>query len=456
MKKITLCLMCMIYAFSFSQVVQLELFADGFSDPLCIRNAGDDRLFIVEQDGVIKILNSDGTTNTTPFLDIDSRITSGGEQGLLSLAFHPNYASNGYFYVNYTNNSGDTVISRFTRSSANIADPTSELILMTILQPYSNHNGGDLHFGPADGYLYISTGDGGAGGDPGNRSQNLMELLGKILRIDVDNAENGNNYAIPSDNPFVGDPNALDEIWAYGLRNPWRFSIDPDTNEMWIGDVGQNTTEEINRVAVTPVGYNFGWRCYEGSNTYNTTGCPSAGELTFPVAEYPIPPCFCNVAGGQVYRGSVYSDIFGVYIFATTGNGELGTVDSSNNLVNQGNFDNGFWVSFGEDMDKEMYIADITGSIHRVQGSILSVPEFEEQKVTMTPNPASDNLNINSDNNTINSISITDLKGSMLLSQQNISVSDKNIDISFLSKGIYLVKIEISNNTTTVKKLVVN
>ena len=447
--------MCMIYAFCFSQDIELELFANGFSSPVSVLNAGDDRLFVVEQGGVIKILNSDGTTNATPFLDIDARVTSGGERGLLAMAFHPNYAANGYFYVNYTNNSGDTVISRFTRSTVSTADSTSELILMTITQPFGNHNGGDLHFGPADGYLYISTGDGGSGGDPGDRSQDLMESLGKMLRIDVDNVANGNNYAIPADNPFVGNPNALEEIWALGLRNPWRFSFDSVTNEMWIGDVGQDTTEEINRVTVNPIGYNFGWRCYEGSNPYNTAGCPPMGDLTFPVAEYPIPPCFCSVAGGQVYRGSVYTDILGVYIFATTGDGTISTVDSANNLINHGNYDNGFWVSFGEDINKEMYVVNISGSIHRVKGGVLSVPEYSEQNISITPNPASENLNINIFNNTINSISIIDLKGSVIYLEENILLSEKNINVSSLSNGLYLINIEIEDQPTIVKKLIV-
>ncbi|WCO00535.1 PQQ-dependent sugar dehydrogenase [Psychroserpens ponticola] len=455
MKKITLYFMCMMCAYGFSQNIELELFASGFSDPIKVQNAGDDRLFVTEQDGTIQILNTDGTTNSTPFLDIDARVASGGERGLLSLAFHPNYASNGYFYVNYTNNSGDTVISRFSRSTVSTADSGSELILMTIPQPYSNHNGGDLHFGPNDGYLYISTGDGGSGGDPGDRSQDLMELLGKMLRIDVDNVANGNNYAIPTDNPFVGNPNALEEIWAYGLRNPWRFSFDEETNEMWIGDVGQNTTEEVNRVAVNPVGYNFGWRCYEGSNTYNTNGCPAMETLTFPVAEYPIPPCFCNIAGGQVYRGSVYSDIFGVYIFGTTGDFTISTVDASNNLINHGAFNNGYWVSFGEDINKEMYAVDITGSIYRVKGTVLSVSEFEKQNISITPNPASENLNITLFNNTINAISIIGLNGSVLFNEENILLSEKNIDVSFLSNGMYLINIEFNDKSTIVKKLIV-
>ena len=238
----------------FAQDIELEVFATGFSSPVNVKHAGDDRLFVVERAGVIKILNADGTVNSAPFLDINSRvINSGGEQGLLALAFHPNYTANGFFYVNYINNSGDTVISRFTRSSENAADPNSEVLLLTISQPFSNHNGGDMHFGPNDGYLYISTGDGGSAGDPVNYGQNTSSLLGKMLRIDVDGTSEG-NYGIPNDNPFVGNGAVLDEIWAIGLRNPWKWSFDRSNGDMWIADVGQSNKEEINRVPASSTG----------------------------------------------------------------------------------------------------------------------------------------------------------------------------------------------------------
>ncbi len=236
----------------------------------------------MEQGGKIKIL-SNGVINPVPFLDISGQISSGSERGLLGLAFHPDYADNGYFYVNYTKQNGDTQVSRFTRDPANpdIADPTSELPIIGYSQPFANHNGGCLAFGP-DGYLYIGSGDGGSGGDPGNRAQNINLLLGKLLRIDVDNPSGGNNYGIPADNPFVGNPNAKGEIWAYGLRNPWRFSFDFTDNNLWIGDVGQGNIEEVDRTATTEAGFNYGWRCYEGSQPYNTENCPPQSELTFP------------------------------------------------------------------------------------------------------------------------------------------------------------------------------
>ncbi len=201
---------------SYAQDLELELFASNLDRPVNIKHAGDDRLFVIEQDGLIKIINANGTIETVPFLDIDSRVRStGNEQGLLGLAFHPDYTNNGYFFVNYINNSGNTVIARFSRDGTNpsIADPNSELIILDYNQPESNHNGGELAFG-ADGYLYISSGDGGGGGDQDNNSQNLGNLLGKLLRIDVNNSTVAEPYIIPADNPFVGDPNANDEIWA--------------------------------------------------------------------------------------------------------------------------------------------------------------------------------------------------------------------------------------------------
>ncbi len=233
--------MLLLFNNIYSQNVTLESFGPSFDDPVEIKHAGDDRLFIVEQPGEIKILNSNGTVNSTPFLDIRNEVSSNAnERGLLGLAFHPNYPSSPYFFVNYTNNSGDTVIAKYSVSSNPDIANTNETILLTIDQPYSNHNGGCINFGP-DGYLYIGMGDGGSGGDPNNYSQNLNSLLGKMLRIDVDN---GSPYTIPNDNPYG------DEIWASGLRNPWKFSFDTN-GDLWIADVGQYTWEEIIKLAGT-------------------------------------------------------------------------------------------------------------------------------------------------------------------------------------------------------------
>src|SRR5690606_3508882 len=224
---------------------------------------------------------------------------------------------------------GNTVISRFSRSATDpdLGDSTSELQLLTYTQPFQNHNGGGMAFGP-NGYLYISSGDGGSGGDPGDRAQSLTTLLGKILRIDVDNTSNGNNYAIPSDNPFVGSPTAMPEIWAYGLRNPWKFSFDRSTGDLWIADVGQNEFEEINMVVSTAAGKNYGWRCYEGNAEYNQSGnCPPDNTLTFPIAEYSHNNdglSKCSITGGFRYRGMAQPNLVGLYFFADYCSNEIG------------------------------------------------------------------------------------------------------------------------------------
>ena len=448
-----------LFALSFlfsstAQTVEVELFKNGFSSPVDIQNAGDDRLFIVEQAGKIKILNSDATINPTPFLDISSQVSNGYEQGLLGLAFHPNYTTNGYFYVYYTNNSGDTQVSRFTVSGdPDIADATSELFILTQDQPYSNHNGGCMQFGP-DGYLYIGLGDGGSAGDPGNRAQNLGTLLGKMLRIDIDNTSGGNNYAIPADNPFVGDPNALDEIWASGLRNPWRFSFDFTENNLWIADVGQNQFEEINKQPSTEAGLNYGWRCYEGNQPYNTGGCPNQSELTFPVFTYPLTGGNCAVTGGYVYRGTVYSDIAGLYFYADVCSQIIGTIDDTGNHINHGSF-GGIWVSFGEDVNKELYIADLNGAIYKIKGGVLSSEELSADSVTIYPNPVKDSLHINLETQVLNKISLYDLKGTIIYNEENINTTKKTLTLPRLQKGIYLLKITTLNNNTIIKKITV-
>lgn len=441
----------------FAQTVEIEQFANGFTSPTDIRNTGDERLFIVEQPGVIKILNADGSTNATPFLDITSHVgDSGYEQGLLGLAFHPDYATNGYFFVYYTNNSGNTQVSRFSVDDTNpdIANPDSELFIFDVNQPFSNHNGGCISFG-SDGYLYIGLGDGGAAGDPGNRAQNLLNYLGKMLRIDIDNTENGNNYAIPADNPFVGNPDALDEIWAYGLRNPWRFSFDTVTNNLWIADVGQNAWEEVNRETATIAGLNYGWRCYEGNATYNSSGCPEDFELTFPIATYSHAGGNCSITGGYVYRGSVYSDIEGLYFFADVCTGMIGTIDFLGNMIDHGNY-SGSWTTFGENSTKEMFIASISGEIYKIKGGVLTTSSHQLDSFSMFPNPASDSLQVTLDQNTIKDIEILSLKGSTVFIEQDVNISDINLPISKLNSGIYLVRVTTNDGKTLLKKLIVD
>lgn len=312
-------------------VIDLETFATGLNQSIGLTHAGDDRLFVIEQGGRIRIVMSDGQVLPTPFLDIDARINSdANERGLLGLAFHPNYAENGYFYVNYSDNSGDTRLSRFSvsESDPNIADPDSEVILLTENQPFSNHNGGHVAFGP-DGYLYTGLGDGGSGGDPDNYAQNRQTFLGKMLRIDVDN---GDPYAIPPDNPFANDDFTLDEIWALGLRNPWRFSFDRETGDLWIGDVGQNAWEEIDfQPANSPGGENYGWRCYEGNTAYNLSQCGGITDLTDPIHVYQNNfSTGCSVTGGYVYRGSEFPKLQGFYLYTDYCSGRIWTLFRNN------------------------------------------------------------------------------------------------------------------------------
>lgn len=350
---------------------QLVEFADGFSGPLDLQHAGDDRLFVVEQSGAIKIIDVDETVLPTPFLDIDNIVNdNANERGLLGLAFHPDYQNNGFFYVNYSNSSGDTHISRFSVSAdPNVADPDSEVVLMVVDQPFNNHNGGGLDFGP-DGYLYIGLGDGGSGGDPQGNSQNTNTLLGKMLRIDVDN---GAPYSIPADNPFVNDADVLDEIWSIGLRNPWRFGFDRETGDLWIGDVGQNEFEEIDfESANSAGGLNYGWRCFEGFATFNTSGCGNASEYTDPVWDYANNNSVGrSVTGGYVYRGTEFPDLVGHYIYGDFVSGRIWSLTPDGNggwnNVELLNWTNNQLGSFGEDLNGEMYVVALQeGTIYKV------------------------------------------------------------------------------------------
>ena len=356
--------------------ISLESYATGFFKPVDISNAGDDRLFITQQNGVIRIINGDGTVLPDPFLNIASIVNdNANERGLLGLAFHPDYANNGYFFVNYTGSGGDTYISRFSVSDLDpdVASPSSEEVLMVISQPYSNHNGGDLAFGP-DGYLYIGMGDGGWFNDPQNNGQETDTYLGKMLRIDVDNQDPGLPYAVPETNPFT-DPNddILDEIWATGLRNPWRFSFDRLTGDLWIADVGQDAFEEINFQPFNSTGgENYGWRCYEASDPFITGNCGPSTDYVFPIAEYQHSGSNgCSVTGGYVYRGCAYPYMYGFYLFVDYCSGQFYATVPMNStdwqtftLTNLANLQ---YTSFGEDWNGELYIAAHgQGTIYRV------------------------------------------------------------------------------------------
>ena len=336
-------------------------FAKGVNKPVCISNCGDSRLFITDQTGYIWIIDSAGHVNPQPFLDIHERVKYGGEQGLLGLAFNPQYASNRYFYVHYVGVGDSIHISRFNVSSVDPghADPQSEFKLMTIFHPFTNHNGGDLQFGP-DGFLYSGLGDGGSAGDPGNRAQNLSEYLGKLLRIDVNH---GNPYAIPPSNPFVNNTHAHGEIWAYGLRNPWRFSFDRLTGDLWIADVGQDLIEEIDfQPAASKGGENYGWRCYEGDKPFNNTGCGPSSAYTFPIYTYTHGE-ECSITGGYVYRGNASSPFYGYYFFTDYCSDRIWTLHmAEGKWVSQlfGQFKGNNFSTFGEDNRGNLYIAGLT------------------------------------------------------------------------------------------------
>jgi glucose/arabinose dehydrogenase len=353
--------------------LRLRPVVEGLSAPLALTYAGDSsgRIFVAEQGGRILWFRK-GETETHEFLDLSDRTLPGGERGLLGLAFHPEYEDNGRLFVDYTDQAGDTVIEEFRAAPAGAAraDPNSGRVLLTFDQPYANHNGGHLAFG-LDGYLYIASGDGGSGGDPHDYGQSLDTLLGKILRIDVDAREGNRPYSTPSDNPFVDETGARPEIWAYGLRNPWRFSFDRVSQELWIGDVGQNVLEEINRAPSGDAGINYGWNELEGTECYEpTTGCSKEGTR-LPVTQYSH-EFGCSVTGGFVYRGSTFPALQGGYFFSDYCSGTLWAIPAG---ARPGRppfelLETEYSISsFGEDEDGELYVTDLSaGAVFQLTG----------------------------------------------------------------------------------------
>jgi glucose/arabinose dehydrogenase len=350
-------------------VVGAVSYLSGFTGPVHIANAGDGsgRLFVVEQRGRIRLIKDD-VLQAAPFLDITSRVTgAGGEQGLLSVAFPPDYASSGHFYVYYNNTAGNIVVARYgLTSNPDAADPASEQVILPIAHPtYGNHNGGQMAFG-ADGYLYIATGDGGGGGDPSNNAQNHNSLLGKILRIDVESGVDP--YAVPPSNPYVGVSGYRGEIWALGLRNPWRFSFDRLTHDLYIADVGQGTYEEVDfQPAASPGGENYGWRIMEANACYNPSSCSSAG-LTLPVTYY-AHSLGCSVTGGMVYRGALFPGLQGYYFYGDYCSGRIWSlIQSGGTWQSELVLDTTFNIStFGEDEQGEVFFANLaSGTLYRL------------------------------------------------------------------------------------------
>jgi len=377
-----ICFFSFVFAFGHlsstsAHAVSLETVQTGFSEPVFVTFAPGDstRLFVVEQGGRIKIIK-DGSLLSEPFLDIDSIVLSGGERGLLGLAFHLNYQSNGRFFVNYTDNGGETHVSEYAvTSNPDSADADSRSDILFIDQTYANHNGGMIAFSPIDGYLYIGTGDGGSSGDPDNAGQTPTTLLGKMLRIDIDG---GTPYAIPSDNPWASAVDTLPEIWSFGLRNPWRYSFDRETGDLYIGDVGQGVREEVSfEAAGGDGGINYGWRLKEGFECFSpSTNCDTAGVLTDPIFQYVhtfSSPGRCSITGGYVYRGCAIPELQGKYFFSDYCTGEVWSFryDGSNisdSVDHSPDLDIGDWTmfSFGEDYFGEMYLVAGYGTIFKM------------------------------------------------------------------------------------------
>ncbi len=345
--------------------IRLVEVAAGFDQPVYVASPrGDARLFVVEQTGRIRIVR-DGAVLPTPYLDVSAKITSGGERGLLSVAFHPSYSSNGLFYVYYIDRNGDTRVERYhAAAGSNTADAASGQLVLAVAQPFANHNGGLLMFGP-DGKLYVGLGDGGSGGDPQGNGQNPATLLGKILRLDVDAAQ---PYAIPANNPYAGQAGKRGEIWITGVRNPWRYAFDRDSGLLYVADVGQNLWEEVDVLPAGTGGQNLGWNLMEATHCYNSSGCVQQG-LTLPVLEYSHDDG-CSITGGFVYRGSAIPTLRGHYFYSDYCKGWLrsfrwtGTALADARQWDVG--DIGSVTSFGEDAARELYLTTSSGRVLKI------------------------------------------------------------------------------------------
>ncbi|WP_461491072.1 PQQ-dependent sugar dehydrogenase [Pontibacter sp. HJ8] len=441
-----------------------------FTDQVEAATAGDnkDRLYVVEQEGIISWIpaKEENAAKATPFLDITDRVVSGGERGLLGLAFHPDFGNNGYFYVNYTTSDPlQTRISRFTvhASNPNQADPGSERVLLTYTQPYPNHNGGKIAFGP-DGYLYISAGDGGSGGDPQNNAQNRKSLLGKILRIDVDKPAGGNPYGIPADNPYANNKEGFrQEIFAYGLRNVWKFSFDRQTNRLWAADVGQNAREEINLIEN---GGNYGWRIMEGTACYNPSSNCNTSGLLLPVLAYThASGDGRSVTGGFVYYGSRMPELRGKYIYGDFASGNIWALTLKADGTLAGNtllLDAGFQVSaFAEDLEGEILVLSHGSGekLYRLTSTVTGTEEEDPEALKVYPNPARSLLFIDLQEASIHRVekaSLYNNLGQLVKAAANLTPDSEGIstlDIRGLSKGNYTLYLEAGNRKLRKKLL---
>ena len=438
----------------YSQSFVLQEFATGLSNPVEITNANDSRLFVVQQNGIIKIIQPNGTINAADFLNIGSKITFGGERGLLGLAFHPQYATNGYFFVYYNNTVGNIVVARYSvnTTNPNIADSTSEKIILNIPKPFDNHNGGSIKFAP-DGNLWIVTGDGGSGGDPNNNGQNKNSLLGKMLRIDINST---GPYNIPTGNPFIGaGVDGADEVWSYGLRNAWKFSFDLTTGNAMIADVGQGAIEEINKMPIATSALNYGWRCYEGNSAYNTAGCAASNTMTFPIAVYDHSGGKCSITGGYVYRGTASPSLQGRYFFADYCSTQIGTLDANNAITWTTAFSGNNFSTFGEDFQKELYVAAVNnGKIYKITTSTLGTQENNLVRIRIYPNPASERVFVEGLQSNYSKIELISTDGKIVLTDVKLD-SENSFDVTGIEPGVYYINIKSGDLKEYSQKLII-
>lgn len=437
-----------------AQSFSLTQFATGFTSPVEITNANDSRLFVVQQNGIIKIVQPNGTVNAADFLNISTKITFGGERGLLGLAFHPQYATNGYFFVYYNQvTTGNIIVSRYTVSAnPNVANDTTEKIILNIPKPFDNHNGGSMHFAP-DGNLWIVTGDGGGGGDPNNHAQNKNSLLGKMLRIDINSTA---PYNIPTGNPFVGaGVDGADEVWSYGLRNAWKFSFDRTTGNAMIADVGQGAIEEINKMPATTAGINYGWRCYEGNNPYSTTGCAAASTMTFPIALYDHSGGKCSITGGYVYRGTASPSLLGKYFFADYCSRQIGILDDNNAITWSTAFTGNSFSTFGEDSQKELYVAAVNnGIIYKITTTSLGIQENTFNEIKIYPNPAHERVFIEGLQSANAKVELISTEGKKVINNIKLD-SENSFDIIGITPGVYYINIKSGDFEEYSQKLII-